>query len=109
MSHVAIKFIRHTEAEHMYYPDIHAGRSNHARVTEYGFNLALERGDAWRASGYVPDIVEASPVPRAQHTAAAVLYAAGLEMDITMRGELNEKCHGALEGQPRTAESRALF
>lgn len=94
---------RHAESAMNVAAHLVGGRSNHAPLSKpQGEFQATEFGLWMKDAEFVPDAVYATPALRTQLTAKFALLAAGLDVPVGIRENLQELSQGIAEGRPRT-------
>lgn len=111
MTKLEVRFIRHAKGTHMLNPDIIAGRSLDATLTDEGEAQADAKGRELLRRGIMPDYVASSTAERCKQTARRILAAMGIAPPIDTTEDLLEMDQGDFVGRVRAevyTEARQL-
>ena len=101
MANLEVRFIRHAKGTHLLNPDLIAGRSLDATLTDDGIEQAKAKGRELLRRGIMPDHVASSTAERCRQTAENILAAMGITPPIDLREELLEMDQGKYVGRAR--------
>ncbi len=83
-------------------PQLIAGRSLDAKLTDRGWDEAFSKGEELARRGVLPDYVVSSPAVRCIQTGRQILASMGLQLTISTVDDLVEMDQGASVGRDRT-------
>lgn len=101
MSQLEVRFIRHAKGTHMLNPDLIAGRSLDATLTDEGIEQADAKGRELLARGITPDHVVSSAAVRCLQTTERILASMGIVRPIDLTEDLLEMDQGDFVGRVR--------
>ena len=101
MTKLEVRFIRHAKGTHMLNPDLIAGRSLDATLTDEGEIQADAKGKELLHRGILPDYVASSTAERCRQTAKRILAAMNIASPIDLTEDLLEMDQGNFVGRLR--------
>lgn len=102
MRKLEVRLIRHAKGTHMLNPNVIAGRSLDATLTEEGVGQAEAKGRELLRRGIMPDYVASSTAERCRQTAQKILASMGIAPPIDLTEDLLEMDQGNFVGRLRT-------